>query len=56
MTNVEIYGSETVVEVYFPRTANGDPIEWGYNAKELAHALELKNLLWRIFRTGMESA
>ena len=44
VTDVDVYGNETVVEVAFPRTINGEPVEWSYNAEELSYASELKNL------------
>lgn len=44
VTDVDVYGDEIVVEVTFPRTANGEPVTWSYNAKELSYASELKNL------------
>lgn len=38
------YTDETCVIVKFPRTANGCTLEWVYNANELSHAKELKNM------------
>lgn len=41
---VDTYGTETVVDVEFPRTACGETMEWSYDASELSLASELKNL------------
>lgn len=41
---VDTYGTETVVDVEFPRTACSEAMEWSYDASELSLASELKNL------------
>lgn len=41
---VDTYGTETVVDVEFPRTAYGEAMEWSYDANELSLASELRNL------------
>lgn len=44
VTGVDIYETDTVVEVHFSRTSNGPAMDWSYNAKELSLASELKAL------------
>ena len=41
---VDTYGTETAVDVEFPRTACGEAMEWSYDANELSLASELRNL------------
>lgn len=44
VTEVTEFTNEICVEVKFPGTPNGYEMEWTYNASELSHASELKNL------------
>lgn len=44
VTEVETFGTETVVTVEFPAMPNGASAEWSYNEEELSHASELKNM------------
>lgn len=44
VTEVETFGTETVVTVEFPAMPNGASAECSYNEEELSHASELRNM------------